>query len=85
MISKQSIRKGIIVKFNGIEVDKTTIIQTSESWKESQETLFKKLLKQGGSFKINGILVEVKSLEKTLNSKGETNVNLPPSDPLARF
>ena len=37
------------------------------------------------AFKINGILVEVKSLEKTLNSKGEANVNLPPSDPLARF
>jgi len=85
MISKQSIRKGIIVKFDGVEVDKSTIIQTSESWTENQEILFKKLLKQGGSFKINGVLVEVKSLEKTLNSRGEMNTNLPPSDPLARF
>ena len=45
----------------------------------------KKLLKQGGQFKINGVLVSVKPLEKTLNSKGEMTINLPPSDPLARF
>ncbi len=85
MISAQSIRKGIIIKFDGIEVDKATVLKASESWKESHETLFKKLLKQGGSFKINGVLVEVKPLEKALNSKGELTINLPPSDPLARF
>ncbi len=44
MISKQSIRKGIIVKFDGVEVDKSTIIQTSESWTENQEILFKKFI-----------------------------------------
>jgi translation elongation factor P/translation initiation factor 5A len=85
MISAQSIRKGIIIKFDGVEVDKATVLKASESWKESHETLFKKLLKQGGSFKINGVLVEVKPLEKALNSKGELTINLPPSDPLARF
>jgi translation elongation factor P/translation initiation factor 5A len=85
MISAQSIRKGIIIKFDGVEVDKSTVLKASESWKESHETLFKKLLKQGGSFKINGVLVEVKPLEKALNSKGELTINLPPSDPLARF
>ena len=85
MISAQSIRKGIIIKFDGIEVDKVTVLIASESWKESHEILFKKLLKQGGSFKINGVLVEVKPQEKALNSKGEMTINLPPSDPLARF
>jgi len=85
MISAQSIRKGIIIKFDGIEVDKATVLKASESWKESHEILFKKLLKQGGSFKINGVLVEVKPQEKALNSKGELTINLPPSDPLARF
>jgi hypothetical protein len=85
MISPQSIRKGIIIKFDGIEVDKATIIKASEEWSVNHETLFKKLLKQGGSFKINGVLVEVKPQEKALNSKGEMTINLPPSDPLARF
>ena len=85
MISPQSIRKGITIKFDGIEVDKQTVIKASEEWKESHETLFKKLLKQGGSFKINGVLVEVKPEEKTFNSKGETDGGAPKVDPLARF
>jgi len=85
MISPQSIRKGITIKFDGVEVDKATVLKASESWKENHEILFKKLLKQGGSFRINGVLVEVKPLEKALNSKGEMTINLPPSDPLARF
>ena len=85
MISPQSIRKGIIIKFDGVEVDKATIIKASEEWSVNHETLFKKLLKQGGQFKINGVLVSVTPVEKALNSKGEMTINLPPSDPLARF
>jgi translation elongation factor P/translation initiation factor 5A len=85
MISAQSIRKGIIIKFDGIEVDKATVLKASESWKESHEILFKKLLKQGGTFKINGVLVEVKPVEKTFTSRGELTINLPPCDPLAKF
>jgi len=85
MISAQSIRKGMVIKFDGIEVDKATVIEASKDWKENHEILFKKLLKQGGSFKINGVLVEVKPIDKALNSKGETTINLPPCDPLAKF
>jgi hypothetical protein len=85
MISPQSIRKGITIKFDGIEVDKQTVIKASEEWKESHETLFKKLLKQGGSFKINGVLVSVIPEEKTFNSRGETDGGAPKVDPLARF
>jgi hypothetical protein len=85
MISPQSIRKGITIKFDGIEVDKQTVIKASEEWSTNHEVLFKKLLKQGGSFKINGVLVEVKPEEKTFNSKGESTKNLPPCDPFAKF
>jgi hypothetical protein len=85
MISSQSIRKGIIIKFDGIEVDKATVLKASESWKESHEILFKKLLKQGGSFRINGVLVEVKPVEKTFTSRGETDGGIQQVDPLARF
>ena len=85
MISPQSIRKGIIIKFDNVVVDKTSIIKASEMWKKNHEVLFKKLLQQGGSFYINGILVEVKPVEKALNSKGEMTINLPPTDPFARF
>jgi hypothetical protein len=47
--------------------------------------LFKKLLKQGGQFKINGVLVAVTPEEKTFNSRGELTKNLPPCDPFAKF
>jgi hypothetical protein len=85
MISPQSIRKGITIKFDGIEVDKQTVIKASEEWKESHETLFKKLLKQGGSFKINGVLVSVMPEEKTFNSRGETDGGAVKVDPFAKF
>jgi len=85
MISPQSIRKGIIIKFDGHVVDKQTVIKASEEWSTNHETLFKKLLKQGGSFKINGILVSVTPEEKTFNSRGETDGGVQKVDPLARF
>ena len=50
MISPQSIRKGITIKFDNVVVDKPTIIKASEEWKENHEILFKKLLKQGGAW-----------------------------------
>jgi hypothetical protein len=85
MISPQSIRKGITIKFDNVIVDKATIIKASEGWKESHEILFKKLLKQGGSFKINGVLVEVKPTDKMLTSRGEQDGGVLKVDPFARF
>jgi hypothetical protein len=85
MITPQSIRKGITIKFDGIVVDKPTILKASEEWSTNHETLFKKLLKQGGSFKINGVLVEVKPEEKTFNSKGDKDGGTQKIDAFARF
>ena len=85
MISPQSIRKGITIKFDGHIVDKQTVLSTSESWNENHQKLFKKLLKQGGLFRINGVVVNVTPEEKTLNSKGEVDGGAPKVDPLARF
>ena len=69
MISPQSIRKGIIIKFDGVVVDKKTVIDASEGWSPNHEVLFKKLLKQGGNFYIKGVLVEVKPEEKTITEQ----------------
>ena len=85
MISPQSIRKGITIKFDNVVVDKATIIKASEEWKENHEILFKKLLKQGGTFKINGILVDVKPADKNLTSRGETDGGIIQIDAFARF
>jgi hypothetical protein len=84
-ISPQSIRKGIIIKFDDEIVDKKVVLSASESWNENHQILFKKLLKQGGSFKINGVLIEVIPEIKTLNSKGEIDGGVIKVDPLVRF
>jgi hypothetical protein len=84
-IKPQSIRKGIIVKFDNVEVDKQTVITASETWSLNHETLFRKLLQQGGSFNIKGVKVEVLPAMKILNSKNEPEMTVPKTDPLARF
>ena len=52
MIKKQSIRKGTIVKLNGVVLEKEEIIELSKEWTESQENFFRKILSQGGKMKI---------------------------------
>jgi hypothetical protein len=84
-LKPQAIRKGVIVRFDNVEVDKQTILSASESWTPNHEALFKKLLKQGGVFKINGVKVEVVPAMKILNSKNEPEMTVPKTDPLARF
>jgi pyocin large subunit-like protein len=84
-IKPQSIRNGITVKFNNVVVNKQDIITKSESWNPNHEILFKKLLKQGGSFNINGVRVEITPVEKVVNSKGETDVKPFKIDTDARF
>jgi len=57
VIKKQSIRRGTIVKLNGVVLEKEEIIELSKEWTESQEKFFRKILSQGGKMKIeNGII-----------------------------
>jgi hypothetical protein len=84
-IKPQAIRKGVIIKFDNVEVDKQTIITASETWKPTHEILFRKLLQQGGVMKLNGMKVEVLPVAKILNSKNEKEITVPKIDPLARF
>jgi hypothetical protein len=84
-IAPQSIRRGTIIKFDGEIVDKKTVISASESWNENHQTLFKKLLKQGGTFMINKVVVSVMPEEKTYNSRMESDGGIQKVDPLARF
>ena len=83
MLSPQSIRKGVTIKFDGNVVTKQEVLEASKSWSLKHETLFKKFLKQGGSSKINGIYVKVYPKQTILNGgkdEGATKI-----DPLARF
>jgi hypothetical protein len=75
----QSIRNGVTILVNGVKAEKQLVIELSESWKESQEKFFKKMLQQGGKCKVNGNQFEIILKERTdIDSKGNLPVNLPP-------
>ena len=59
-LKKQSIRKGMNIIANGDPISKDELILISESWSEIQESFFRKMLKQGGSFKLNGVKYVIK-------------------------
>ena len=84
-ISPQSIRKGTTITFDGVEVTKQQIIEASESWSENQITFFKKMLKQGGGFLLNGVYIKTSPTETMLTSRGEKDGGIQQVDPLARF
>ena len=84
-LSPQSIRKGTTITFDGVEVTKQQIIDTSESWSESQINFFKKMLKQGGGFLLNGVHIKTSPTETMLTSRGEKDGGIQQVDPFARF
>ena len=62
-LKKQSIRKNMHITVDGKELLKDDLIALSEEWSEIQENFFKKMLKQGGHFKLKGrkFIVELES------------------------
>ena len=74
MLNKQSIRGKVQIFMDTILIeDKEIIIKESENWTELQESLFRKMLQQGGKISIQGKKFEiVKDLKDyARNSKGE--------------
>jgi hypothetical protein len=84
-ISPQSIRKGTIILFDGRIVEKPEVLEASKTWELKHETMFKKLLKQGGTFRANGVVIRVIPQDQILTSKGERDGGIQQTDPLARF
>jgi len=84
-LSPQSIRKGVKITLNDVEVNKQQVIDFSQSWEPNHETLFKKMLKQGGKFRIQGVVIEITPQDKILNSKVDSDGGIQQVDPLARF
>jgi hypothetical protein len=70
-ISKQSIRRGVSISSQGLILDKDSIISMSEKWDEKEINLFKKMLRQGGSFSIRGKKFRINVPEQIYNNKGE--------------
>ena len=54
VLKKQSIRQGVYVLINGKLATKEELITLSEPWTEKKEVFFRKMLQQGGNFRMDG-------------------------------
>ena len=84
-LKPQSIRKGLQILLEGELLEKQEVIKLSENWTEPQINFFKKMLKQGGTFKIQGKNFQTVPPNQILNSLGvkDGGVIVMPGD--ARF
>ena len=69
-LKKQSIRQHMTIYVNGTTIPKEELILISQSWNEKQESFFRKMLKQGGSFKLNGVKYEI-NLERDSKTRSD--------------
>lgn len=70
-LKKQTLRKTSIVYINDRLAEKDELIELSETWNEREEILFRKMLKQGGKFKIQGAQFRIEITNQVLNSQGK--------------
>jgi len=52
-LKKQSIRQGVYVLIDGVNASKEELIILSETWTEKKEVFFRKMLQQGGNFRMD--------------------------------
>ena len=78
-LKKQSIRSNQLITVNKEPISKEELITRSEEWSEIQESFSRKMLKQGGTFKVAGIKYKVELIERSdLDSNGNKPVKVPP-------
>ena len=53
-LKKQSIRQVVHVLIDGVKASKEELITLSETWTEKKEVFFRKMLQQGGNFRMDG-------------------------------
>ena len=63
-LKKQSIRQGVYVLINGKLATKEELIILSESWTEKKEVFFRKMLQQGGKFRMDNTEFIIKIRER---------------------
>ena len=71
MLSKQSIRGKVQLFLDGKPLSKEEAVALSENWSEREEMLFRKMLKQGGKFGIQGKKFYIIPEEKLIRNDGE--------------
>lgn len=70
-LTKQAIRRGVTIFCRNKILTKDEIITMSEKWTEKELNLFRKMLKQGGRFSVQGVKFYITVPEQIYNNKGE--------------
>ena len=84
-LSPQSIRNNVKITWNGEPISKQEIIDMSTLWNEKQIMFFKKMVKQGGTFKVDSNKFKITVTEPILTSRGIKDGGIQQVDPEARF
>tara|TARA_R110002167_G_scaffold363241_1_gene583123 strand:+ start:738 stop:1004 length:267 start_codon:yes stop_codon:yes gene_type:complete len=85
VLKPQSIRNNVKITWNGEPISKQEIIDMSVLWSDKQILFFKKMLKQGGTVKIENNKFKIVIAEPILTSKGVKDGGIQQVDPEARF
>jgi len=78
MIKLASVTKTSTIKADGEEIERKRVVELSHDWSERDITLFKKIVKQGGTVRIKGVKYEITPGEKITTSKGWADGGAPP-------
>jgi len=84
-LTPQSIRNNVKITWNGDPISKQEIIDMSVFWSDKQILFFKKMLKQGGTVKIDNNKFKIVITEPILTSRGLKDGGIQQVDPEARF
>ena len=71
MLKPQSIRKNVKLYLNKELIHKSVVIEMSKDWSENKISLFKRLVKQGGTITVGEDKIKIVIDEQVLNSRGE--------------
>ena len=85
VLKPQSIRNNVKITWNGDTISKQEIIDMSVLWSDKQILFFKKMLKQGGTVKIENNSFKIIITEPILTSKGVKDGGIQQVDPESRF
>ena len=85
VLKPQSIRNNVKITWNGDSISKQEIIDMSVLWSDKQILFFKKMLKQGGTVKIDNNKFKIVITEPILTSRGLKDGGIQQVDPEARF
>jgi|TARA_R100000482_G_scaffold2658_1_gene1041 hypothetical protein len=73
-LKKQSIRQGVHVLVNGVHATKEELITLSETWTEKKEVFFRKMLQQGGKFRMDNTEFIIK-IRENIKMRSDSSID----------